>query len=273
MKQSLSDVEAVVGGLDPGLAAAVTIATYNEAENLPALLEKLLAVQPPVGVVVVDDASPDGTGALADSLAAQHPGRIVVIHRPAKGGYASAVRRGLAWSYSAGFQRFVVMDADHSHDPAVLPQLLAGLQEAEMVIGSRYVAGGGVRHWPWFRRLLSRAGGALARLVTGLPVRDPTSGFRAFRRATLERIGVWATQAEGYAFLLETAFRAWAAGLRVLEVPIIFLDRTRGRSKLSRRIIWEALLLALRLGWVSRCPAARRRYVEQIRQCPSDCQA
>jgi dolichol-phosphate mannosyltransferase len=267
---SLPNEGTVVGRLDSALAAAVVIATYNEAENLPSLLERLDAVAPAVGVVVVDDGSPDGTGKLADERAEANSGRLVVIHRQGKGGYASAVRRGLAYGYANNLPILMTMDADHSHDPAVIPDMLAAIEEADLVIGSRYVPGGAVRNWPWYRILLSKAGGCFARAVTGMPVRDPTGGFRAYRRDFLERIGIWSTRAEGYSFLLEVAFRSWLAGGRIIEIPIIFNDRTRGRSKLSRKIVVEAFVLALALGWTSRWPSARRRFVEEMKGCPPD---
>ncbi len=264
MKQDDAGIVSVVGHLDPALAAGVTIATYNEADNLPSLLEKLMLIEPAIGVVIVDDASPDGTGELAEQWARQRPGRVAVIHRKGKLGYASAVRAGLRLCYDAGFQVLMVMDCDHSHDPAVIPAMLERIRDADMVIGSRYVPGGGVEGWPWYRRLLSRAGGTIARTLTGMSVRDPTSGFRAFRRELLDRIGIWHTRAEGYAFLTETAFRAWLVGAEIAEVPIIFRDRKRGRSKLSRRIIFEAAVLVFILAWVSRWPPARRRYLGEM---------
>lgn len=255
--------ERVVGGLDTGLGAAVVMATYNEAENLPVLLEKLLALQEPVGVVIVDDNSPDGTGEIAAKWAEEQAGRVVAIHRPGKLGYASAMQRGFACARDAGVPVVISMDADHSHDPAVVPEMLGAIGQADMVIGSRYVAGGAVVNWPWYRQALSRAGGGFVRLATGMPVRDPTSGFRAYRAPFLDTIGIWHTRARGYGFLMEAAFRAWMAGGRIVEVPIVFHERRKGRSKLSRRIILEAFVLALRLGWTSRWPYARRRYARE----------
>ncbi len=270
---TMPDEGVVVGGLDPSLPVAVTIATYNEAENLPSLLDGLCSLDPAPGVIVVDDRSPDGTGDMADERARGLPGHMAVIHRQGRSGYASAVRRGLAYGHSLGIPVLMTMDADHSHDPAVIPAMLAALEEADVVIGSRYVAGGGVRNWPPHRILLSRLGGAFARLVTGMPVRDPTGGFRAYRREVLDRISLWSTRAEGYGFLMETIFRCWIVGARIAEVPIVFHDRTRGHSKLSRSIILEAFLLALRLGWTSRYGPARRRFLEELGSCPDSDQA
>ncbi len=258
---------AIVGQLGPGLTAVVTIATYNEAENLPLLLDRILSLDLPLGVIVVDDDSPDGTGDLADRYAANHPGRVLVIHRQAKLGYASAVRLGLAYGYRLGIPVLLSMDADHSHDPATIPSLLSAIGGADVVVGSRYVPGGRVRNWPWHRVVLSRLGGAFARLMTGMPVRDPTGGFRAYRREILDRIALWNTQAEGYGFLMETIFRCWVAGGKIVEVPIVFNDRTRGKSKLSRRIVLEAFFLVLNLGWASRWGPARRRFTEEMGLC------
>lgn len=270
---TLPDEGVIVGALDPSLPVAVTIATYNEAENLPSLLDGLGSLDPAPGAIVVDDGSPDGTGELADERARQLPGRLAVIHRPGRSGYASAVRRGLAYGHRLGIPVLMTMDADHSHDPAAIPSLLAAIEDADVAIGSRYVAGGGVRNWPPQRVLLSRLGGAFARLVTGMPVRDPTGGFRAYRRPLLDRISLWSTRAEGYGFLMETIFRCWLVGSRIAEVPIVFHDRTRGHSKLSRSIILEAFLLVLQLGWVSRWGPARGRFLEELGSCLDNDQA
>jgi len=254
----------VVGHLSAGLAAAVTIATYNEAENLPLLVERLLSIEPALGVVIVDDASPDGTGRLADEWTVRAPGRAVVIHREGKGGYGSAIQRGLAYAYLAEMPALLTMDADHSHDPAVVPALIEALSEYDIAVGSRYVEGGGVENWPPQRVLLSRLGGAFARFVTGMPFRDPTSGFRAYRPSALVAIDIWGLKVRGYSFLMEALFRAWVRELRVVEIPIVFRDRTAGRSKLSRKIIFEAFFVALRLGWTRRWPPALRRYKEEM---------
>lgn len=254
----------VVGGLGQDLAAAVTIATYNEAENLPSLMEQLVALEPRVGVVIIDDNSPDGTGDIADSWAERRPGQVAVLHRAGKGGYASASKAGVKHAWEAGMPVILTMDADHSHDPTVVPKLVAALKDADVAIGSRYVAGGGVENWPWHRVLLSRMGGGFARLATGMPVRDPTGGFRAYRREVLGTIGWWSVDVRGYSFLMESIFRAWVAGLRIAEIPIVFRDRTRGKSKLSKKIIFEALLVALRLGRTRRWPPALRRYKREM---------
>lgn len=220
---------------------AVT-ATYNEADNLPELAEGILALQPPVTLVIVDDNSPDGTGELADRLVAEHPGRFRSLHRPAKMGYASAHLLGIRYALEHGARVVVTMDADLSHDPAIIPALLEKLADADVVVGSRYVAGGGTVNWGVDRKILSRTAGILVRLASGLPVADPTGGFRAYRAEILERARFRDARQEGYAFLSEMLFRCMRAGATIAEVPITFVDRRCGRSKLSKAIILEAAL-------------------------------
>jgi len=230
----------------------VVVPTYNERPNLEPLALGILGLGPNYRLLVVDDASPDGTGDLADALAAAHPGRIEVLHRPRK--------RGLGPAYVAGFHRALErgpdlvaqMDADLSHDPAALPRLVAATREADLVLGSRYVPGGGTAGWSLWRRVLSRMGGAYARLVLGVPVRDLTGGFKVWRRATLEGIDLAALRSDGYAFSIEATWRAYCRGARVVEAPILFTDRVAGSSKLSRRIVVEAALLVWRLRWETR---------------------
>jgi glycosyltransferase involved in cell wall biosynthesis len=190
-------------------------------------------------VLVVDDASPDGTGAVAEELAARDPG-IHVMHRPAKSGLGPAYRAGLRWGLDRGYEVLVEMDADLSHDPAQLPRLLASVAGADLVIGSRYVGGGDVREWTAGRLTLSTWGNRYVRGLTGLPVRDATSGFRAFRAPVLRSIAVDRLTSDGYAFQVETALRAWRAGFTIVEVPITFVERREGASKLSRRVVAEA---------------------------------
>lgn len=226
----------------------VVTATYNEAENLPTLLEGLLAVEPAVKVCVVDDGSPDGTGDIAEEWAQRHKGRIVVIHRGGKLGYASAHRDGMRMVLDRGAAVVVTMDADLSHDPSRIGPMLRALDNADVVVGSRYVAGGRTENWSAFRVLLSRVGGGVVtRLLTGLRQADCTSGFRAYRRQMLERANPWTTGADGYGFLVELLFRCQRLGGRIVEVPIIFVDRQAGRSKLSKMIILESALLCFRL--------------------------
>lgn len=226
---------------------AVT-ATYNEAENLPELAAGLLALPTPVTLVIVDDNSPDGTGDIADRLAAEHPGCFHALHRPGKMGYASAHLLGIQYALDHGARVVVTMDADLSHDPERIPDMLAALADADVVVGSRYVPGGKTVNWGRDRRLLSRTAGMLVRLATGLPVADPTGGFRAYRAPILTAAKFRDVRQEGYAFLSEMLFRCLRAGARITEVPITFVDRRYGRSKLSKRIILEAALNLFSLG-------------------------
>lgn len=218
----------------------VVLPTYDERDSLPVVLDGLRALDEPVDVLVVDDASPDGTGQLAEALSSGDPTRHV-LHRSRKGGLGSAYRAGFRWGLDRGYGRLVSMDADGSHDPAALPGLLDVSARVDVVIGSRYVPGGRVERWPLHRRLLSAGGNLYARSLTGLPVHDGTSGFRVVRRAVLEAIDVASLRSDGYAFQLEVAFRAWRAGFAVAEVPIVFVERRAGASKLSRAVVGEAL--------------------------------
>ena len=240
-------------------SVVVVVPTYNERSNIEALILGVLELGPCFRVVVIDDGSPDGTGALADALAATHPGRAEVIHRAAKGGLGPA--------YIAGFRRalelkpdlIAQMDADLSHDPAALPRLVAATGDADLVVGSRYVAGGGTAGWPLWRRLLSRMGGSYASAVLGAAVSDLTSGFKVWRPAALQRIGIDGLRSDGYAFTIETTWRALNQGARVVEVPIVFTDRVAGASKLSRRIVVEAALLVWKLRWEARSSRSTRK--------------
>ncbi len=228
----------------------VVVATYNEAENLPLLLERLLASPVRTGLCIVDDGSPDGTGQIAEQWRRRYPDRLDVIHRPGKLGYASAHRDGMRRVLDLGARNVVTMDADLSHDPERLGPMLQALDQADVVVGSRYVPGGRVENWSLFRVLLSRVGGgAVTRLLTGLRQADCTSGFRAYRRDTLLRADPWTTRADGYGFLVELLFRCQRLGAGIVEVPIVFSDRRAGRSKLSRRIILESAVLCFRLLW------------------------
>lgn len=228
-------------------AVAIVIPTYNEAENLPTLVPQVLAMCDHYGVIVVDDSSPDGTGKLADQLARDQPDRVQVVHRPAKQGIGPAYVAGFRAALATNAELIAEMDADHSHDPADLPRLVAAAADHDLVLGSRYVAGGGSRGWPLHRRLISRLGGIYARLLLGVPIHDLTGGFKVYRRQTLERLDLAGIRADGYGFQIETTYRALRQGARVAEVPIIFTDRVAGASKLSRRIVLEAAFLVIRL--------------------------
>jgi dolichol-phosphate mannosyltransferase len=225
----------------------VVIPTYDEAENIVEVLTRLRSAAPQVDALVVDDGSPDGTGELADGVAAGDA-QVAVLHRDAKSGLGAAYRAGFRWGLEHGYDQLLEMDADLSHDPAAVPLLLRALEGADLVIGSRYVPGGQVVDWPRQRLLLSRGGNRYVRLATGLPVADATSGFRAFRRPVIEHLDLAGVHSEGYCFQIDMALRAWRAGFRIVEVPITFAERRLGASKISRRIVVEAVLRTAQWG-------------------------
>jgi dolichol-phosphate mannosyltransferase len=229
----------------------VVIPTYNEAENVEQIVRAVSAqLQQAVSVehriLVVDDNSPDGTGAIADALARESP-QVEVLHRSAKAGLGHAYLAGFARALAGGAEIVVEMDADFSHDPGYLPGLLEAAKDADLVLGSRYVPGGGVRDWGPLRRLISRGGGLYARAILRVDVNDLTGGFKCIRREVLEGIDLGSVSAEGYVFQIEVTYRALLAGFRVREIPIVFQDRTRGTSKMSTRIALEAMWLVPRL--------------------------
>jgi len=219
----------------------VIIPTYNERENLPLILQRLRAAVPEAHVLVVDDSSPDGTGTLADKIAAEDS-HVDVLHRDQKAGLGAAYVAGFRHGLAAGFEVLVEMDADGSHAPEQLPRLLTALDHADLVLGSRWVTGGQVLNWPRSRRLLSRGGNLYTRLALGIGLHDATGGYRAYRRAVLQTIDLSAIASEGYCFQVDLAWRAMQAGFRVIEVPITFAERERGESKMSGDIVREALL-------------------------------
>jgi dolichol-phosphate mannosyltransferase len=218
----------------------VILPTYNEAGTITEVVERVLASTPDVDVLIVDDNSPDGTGDIADRLAAGEP-RVEVMHRPGKGGLGPAYLAGFALGLARDYDALIEMDSDLSHDPADVARLLAGASSADLVIGSRYVPGGDTLNWSAFRRRLSRAGTLYAKTLLGLPLSDATSGFRCYRRAVLEAIPLGEIHSEGYAFQIELAWRAWTMGFRTVEIPIVFTERREGASKMSRAIVVEAL--------------------------------
>ena len=231
------------------MRAVICLPTYNERENLEPTLRELEAVlETGDRVVVIDDASPDGTGELADRLAAELS-FVDVLHRAEKQGLGPAYLAGFRYALAGGAELVFEMDCDRSHDPRDVPRLRAAAQEADVVLGSRYVEGGAIRNWGFVRRLVSAGGSLYARLVLGVPVRDLTGGFKCYRRRVLEHIDLDAVRSRGYAFQIETTYRALRAGFRVVEVPITFVDREVGGSKMSRSIVLEAIwkVPALRL--------------------------
>ncbi len=218
----------------------VVIPTYDEKDNLEPILVRLHAAVPEAHVLVVDDDSPDGTGAIADRLAAADS-RVHVLHRTERSGLGGAYIAGFGWAQQHDYDVVVEMDADGSHRPEQLPSLLAALEQADLVLGSRWVEGGEVINWPAVRELLSRGGNAYTRVLLRLPLADATGGYRAYRRAVLDGLPLSQVASQGYCFQVDLAWRTWLAGYRVVEVPITFVERERGESKMSRSIVFEAL--------------------------------
>jgi dolichol-phosphate mannosyltransferase len=219
----------------------VVLPTYNESRNLPQIVPAILSQDPRLEVLVVDDNSPDGTGAIADSLATTLA-RVQVLHRPDKQGLGKAYLAGFAWGLEHGYDLLFEMDADFSHDPKFLPDLLRAIEAgADLALGSRYKSGVNVINWPMSRLLLSSGANLYARLVTGMPLTDSTGGFKCFRRRVLEAIPLDRVKSNGYSFQIEMSYRAWRKGFRVTEVSIIFTDRVEGQSKMNRKIVREAI--------------------------------
>jgi dolichol-phosphate mannosyltransferase len=234
-----------------GRKALLCLPTYDERENLAPMIDAVLAAVPQVDVLVIDDNSPDGTGLLADEIAAREP-RVKVLHRAGKEGLGRAYLAGFAWALARDYGLVLEMDCDFSHDPRYLPGMLAAAEEADLVLGSRYVKGGGTVDWGLLRKLISRGGSFYARTILGLPVRDLTGGFKCFRREVLEAIDLATVECTGYAFQIELTYRAVRRGFQVREIPIVFADRRVGHSKMSRRIVLEAIrkVWSIRLsGW------------------------
>jgi dolichol-phosphate mannosyltransferase len=218
----------------------VVVPTYNERINLPLIVPLILQQDARIEVLVVDDNSPDGTGQLADDMAAANR-RIHVLHRPNKAGLGKAYIAGFRWALECGYEYIFEMDADFSHDPKFLPEFLQAIETADLVIGSRYRAGVNVINWPISRLLLSLGANEYARRVTGLPLTDSTGGFKCFRRRLLEAIDFEKVKSNGYSFQIEMSFRAWKQGFRLVEIPIVFTDRVEGQSKMDKRIVREAI--------------------------------
>jgi len=229
--------------------AVVIVPTYNERVNIARIIDTVLAQGEQFDVLVVDDGSPDGTGALVDTMAAEN-NRVFALHRPRKLGLGTAYLAGFAWALARSYAYVFEMDADFSHDPGHLPKFLEAAKNADLVLGSRYRHGKvTVINWPMTRLMLSYSANIYARLVTGLPLDDSTGGFKCFRRQVLEAIDLTAVKSNGYAFQIEMSFRAWKKGFRVIEIPIVFADRTEGESKMSPGIVQEAVWMVWRLRW------------------------
>jgi dolichol-phosphate mannosyltransferase len=236
----------------------VIIPTYNERENLDSIVARVRTSVPEADVLVVDDNSPDGTGELADKLAAGDQ-QVSVLHRPGKGGLGAAYIAGFGWALERGYAAMIEMDADGSHQPEDLPRLLSALGGADAVIGSRWIPGGTVRNWPKSREFLSRGANTYARLMLRVPIHDTTAGYRAYRAETLRAIGLDTVRSQGYCFQIDLTLRAINAGLTVTEVPITFIDRARGASKMSRAVMAEAFWRVAQWGVADRLHRRRRR--------------
>lgn len=231
--------------------ALVIVPTYNERFNIARLIPAVLAQDPSLDMLIVDDASPDGTGGVVDAIAANN-NRVNVLHREGKLGLGTAYIAGFRWALERKYDLVFEMDADFSHNPERLPEFLETVKDADLVLGSRYQGGRvNVVNWPMSRLFLSYAANIYARAVTGLPVSDTTGGFKCFRRNVLESIDLNSVRSNGYAFQIEMSFRAWKRGFRLVEIPIIFVDRTEGVSKMSKRIVREAVWMVWRLRWWS----------------------
>ncbi|HNQ73544.1 MAG TPA: polyprenol monophosphomannose synthase [Verrucomicrobiota bacterium] len=233
----------------------IVMPTYNERENLPRMVAKLLSLPVPVDLLVVDDNSPDGTGALADELAKKHP-EVHVLHREEKNGLGRAYLAGFQWALARTYEFIFEMDGDFSHNPDDIPALLAAAREADLVLGSRYLNGIRVINWPLSRLMLSKGAALYVRIITGMPFTDPTGGYKCFRRRALAALNLAEVQSNGYSFQIELTHRLWRHGFRVVEVPIIFTERVEGHSKMSGNIVSEALLMVWKLFFQNGC---RRR--------------
>ena len=224
----------------------IVMPTYNERDNLPRMAQQILQLPTKVDLLVVDDNSPDGTGKLADELAAKHP-EIHVLHRTGKNGLGRAYLAGVTWALERDYEFIFEMDGDFSHNPDDIPSFLRAAQDADLVLGSRYRNGIRVINWPLKRLMLSMGAGMYVRMVTGMPVSDPTGGFKCFRRQTLLGLNLDEIRSNGYSFQIEMTHKIWRKGQRIAEVPIIFTDRFQGSSKMSRKIVFEALFMVWRV--------------------------
>lgn len=226
--------------------ALVITPTYNEKENLPELVKRVLALPVKVDLLIVDDNSPDGTGQLADELSKKHP-ELHVMHRQVKNGLGRAYCDGFVWALERDYEFILEMDGDFSHNPDDIPRFLDAAAGADLVLGTRYKNGIRVINWPLKRLILSMGAGVYVRAITGLPISDPTGGYKCFRRAALESLDIAKIQSNGYSFQVELTHKIWRQGLRIAEVPIVFADREHGHSKMSGHIVWEAIWMVWRL--------------------------
>jgi dolichol-phosphate mannosyltransferase len=242
----------------------IIIPTYNEYENLPALLEEIFSYVPQTDILIVDDNSPDGTGELADKIALTDK-RVYAIHRPGKLGLGTAYVTGFKYAIAHDYDAAFEMDADFSHDPRYLPDFLAAIEHADLVIGSRYVPGGATPNWSIIRRFISGGGNIFARLVLGMSIHDCTAGYRCYRREVLESIDLESVESQGYGFQVELAYRVMKQGFCIVETPIVFMDRRVGKSKMSRKIVLEAFTYVLRARF-GKQPTIRIPVTTQYRQ-------
>lgn len=227
--------------------ALVLLPTYNECENIERIVPRVLEVDPRIEILVIDDNSPDGTGEIADRIAADEP-RVTVLHRAGKEGLGRAYIAGFKYGIEHSYDYIFEMDADFSHQPKYLADHLRNIENCDISLGSRYVEGGGVENWPRSRWFISFYANVYSRVFTGLPVRDATGGFKCFRRKVLEALNLDSIRSNGYSFQIEVSFWAWLSGFRIAEIPIIFVEREAGASKFSRRIMFEAVFMVLLLG-------------------------
>lgn len=230
----------------------IVMPTYNERENLPRMVARLLSLPVRVDLLVVDDNSPDGTGKLADELAAKHP-EVHVLHRAAKNGLGRAYLAGFKWALERPYEFIFEMDGDFSHNPDDIPAFLEAAEHADLVLGSRYVNGIRVINWPLGRLMLSKGAAAYVQIITGMPISDPTGGYKCFRRSALQALDLAAVQSNGYSFQVELTHKLWRQGFRVAEVPIIFTERVKGHSKMSGNIVSEALVMVWKLLFQNGC--------------------
>lgn len=227
--------------------ALVVMPTYNEAENITGIIPAVLKQDPLFDILVVDDNSPDGTARLVKEVQESFPGRVQLLERPQKQGLGRAYIAGFRYALEKGYAYILEMDADFSHNPEVLPRFLQAIKDADLVLGSRYITGVNVVNWPLKRLLLSYGASYYTRFITGLPVKDPTGGFKCFRRQVLETLNLDGIHSNGYSFQIEMSFRAWKKGFRIKEIPIVFTERMEGKSKMSAKIVREAVWMVWKL--------------------------